>query len=46
MEHARERLGSYLSRAREMAGSVKNNDKKDGLLKVCNFFEQEAGGNI
>lgn len=44
VEHARERLRTYLLKAREAARSVKNKEKRDGLLKVCSFFEQETGG--
>jgi heptaprenyl diphosphate synthase len=45
IEHTRSRLKFYLSKAKEIAGSLKSDQKKDGLLKVCSFFEQEAGGN-
>ncbi len=45
MDHARARLGFYLGKAREAAGSINEEQKKDGLLRVCSFFEQEAGGN-
>ncbi len=44
IEHARERLKTYLFKARETARSVEDKDKMDGLLKVCSFFEQETGG--
>jgi heptaprenyl diphosphate synthase len=42
---ARNRLNTYLLRAREMAGSVIEEGKRQGLLKVCSFFELETGGN-
>ncbi|MFC2159600.1 polyprenyl synthetase family protein [Actinomycetota bacterium] len=45
IEHARSRLNFYLGKAKEIAGSLRSEQKKEGLLKVCNFFEQEAGGN-
>jgi hypothetical protein len=45
MEHARDRLGAYLLKAREVADSIADVDKREGLLRVCSFFEQETGGN-
>lgn len=45
IEHARSRLKFYLGKAKEIAGSVVSEQKKEGLLKVCQFFEQEAGGS-
>ncbi|TET48325.1 MAG: polyprenyl synthetase family protein [Actinomycetota bacterium] len=44
IEHARERLKFYLGKAREIAESISSGPKRQGLLKVCSFFEQEAGG--
>lgn len=44
MDNTRARLGFYLGKAREAADSVSDKQKRDGLLKVCSFFEQEAGG--
>jgi len=44
IEHARSRLKFYLEKAKEIAGSLVSEQKKEGLLKVCRFFEQEAGG--
>ena len=43
IEHARSRLKFYLGKAKEIAGSLVSEQKKEGLLKVCQFFEQEAG---
>jgi len=45
IDQARGRLENYLLKAREMAGSVMEESKRKGLLKVCSFFEQETGGN-
>jgi heptaprenyl diphosphate synthase len=45
VEHARARLKFYLGKAKDIAGSLRSEQKKEGLLKVCSFFEQEAGGN-
>ena len=45
IEHARSRLKFYLGKAKEIAGSLRSEQKKEGLLKVCSFFEQEAGEN-
>jgi heptaprenyl diphosphate synthase len=45
IEHARSRLKFYLGKAKEIAGSLVSEHKKEGLLKVCRFFEQEAGGS-
>ena len=42
---ARNRLETYLFKAREIAGSIMEDSKRQGLLKVCSFFEQETGGN-
>jgi len=43
IDHARARLEFYLGKAREIAESINEEQKKDGLLKVCSFFEKEAG---
>ena len=45
VEHTRARLKFYLGKAKDIAGSLRSEQKKEGLLKVCSFFEQEAGGN-
>ena len=45
IDHARGRLKFYLGKAREIAESINSGSKRQGLLKVCSFFEQEAGGN-
>jgi len=45
IEHARSRLKFYLGKAKEIATSLVSEQKKEGLLKVCHFFEQEAGGS-
>jgi len=45
IEHARSRLKFYLGKAKDIAGSLVSEQKKEGLLKVCHFFEQEAGGS-
>ncbi|MES0342400.1 MAG: hypothetical protein ABUK08_08815, partial [Candidatus Humimicrobiaceae bacterium] len=45
VEHARARLKFYLGKAKDIAGSLRSEQKKEGLLKVCSFFEQEVGGN-
>ena len=42
IEQARQRLNAYLLKAREMAASVSEEGKRQGLLKVCSFFEQET----
>lgn len=44
VEHARARLKFYLNKAKEIAGSISPEQKKQGLLKICSFFEQETGG--
>jgi len=43
IKQARQRLDAYLLKAREMAGSIIDDSKRQGLLKVCSFFEQETG---
>lgn len=43
MSHTRVRLEFYLGKAREVAGSIREEQKRDDLLKVCSLFEQEAG---
>ena len=45
MEHTKSRLKFYLGKAKEIAKSLESEQKKEGLLKVCSFFEQEAGGS-
>jgi heptaprenyl diphosphate synthase len=45
IDQARNRLEAYLLKARETADSVMEKNKRQGLLKVCSFFEQETGGN-
>jgi heptaprenyl diphosphate synthase len=44
INQAKNRLEAYLLKAREMAVSVIEKSKRQGLLKVCSFFEQETGG--
>jgi len=46
MDNTRARLELYLGKAREVAGSISEEKKRDGLLRVCSFFEQEAGGSL
>jgi len=45
IHNARERLKAYLSKAGQVAVSLEDMDKKEGLIKICSFFEQETGGN-
>jgi heptaprenyl diphosphate synthase len=42
IKKTRERLKYYLNQARKIANSVEGRDRKDGLIRVCDFFEQEA----
>jgi len=45
LKQARQRLEIYLLKAGNMARSLEDPDKREGLVKVCDFFKQTAGGN-
>ena len=45
IDKTRQRLSYFLSEAKKIAGAISGDKRREGLLKVCDFLEQEANRN-